>query len=96
MADQRNVNILLVFRHSVSDYWNYEFLDRLPCAIPQVIKTLSFGEFCLSSIKDWEYTFRPVLLIRKPTLVIHGPFMSFCDTEVLFPKKWRGNQLRAG
>ena len=87
VADQGDVNTVPLFLHGVPDNGNYELLDRSPGAIPQIIKTLSFGVFLLSSRKDWEYTFRPVLLIRKPGFVLDNPLLTFRDTEMLFLEK---------
>ena len=96
VADQCDVNILLLSLHGVPNNWEYEFLDHLPGAVSQVIGTLSFGEFALSSVRDGEYTFGPMLLIRKSTLTRDITLISFCDAEVLFPEKRRGNQLWVG
>ena len=54
VADQSDMNILLLFLHDIPNDGNYEFLDRPPDTIPKIVKTLSFGEFRLSSIKDGE------------------------------------------
>ena len=96
MTDQCDVNVLVLLLHGDSDNRKYEFLDRLSGAILQVVKALSSGEFDLSSVRVREHAFRPVLLIRKPTLTLSGPLISFRDAKVLFPEKRRGEQLRAG
>lgn len=95
MADKSGMNVPLLFLHDVPNNWNQELFDALLGAILQVIKTLSFGEFRLSSIKDGEYSFRPMPLIREPRFTLEAKLVSLRDTEILFLKKWRGNQLRA-
>lgn len=96
MADESDLNILLLFLHGIPDNGNQKFLDRLLGTIPQVVKTLSFGEFRLSPVENGEYTFCPVLLIREPRFALEGPRISFRDAEVLFLEERGRNQLRAG
>jgi len=96
VANQSDVNILPLFLHGIPNDGNHEILDRPSGPIPQVVEALSLGVFRVSSVKKREYTFRPVLLIRKFRVTLESPLVSFRDTEVLFLEKWGRNQLRAG
>jgi len=89
MTDESDVNALLLSLHSIPDNGNQKFLDRPLGTIPQVIKTLSFGEFRLSSVENGEYTFCPVFFIRQPRFALKGPLVSFRDAEMLFLEKRR-------
>ena len=96
VAGQCNVDIFPSFPDGIHDNRDDKFLDCSLRAIPQVIEALSFREFRFSPVENGEYTFRPMLLIRKSGLTMCSPHIPFRDTEALFPEKWRGDQLRAG
>lgn len=95
MADESDLDVLLLFLHGIPNNGNQKFLDRLLGAISQVIEALSFGELRLSSVENGEYAFCPVFLIREPRFALKGPLVSFRDAKVLFLEKRGRDQLRA-